>query len=64
LVFLPTDSPNLNPREQAFTKSKQMLRRVGARSWEIVVTAIGDDPRIISTADAQAFSADAGFPAG
>jgi hypothetical protein len=53
----------MHPLEQAFAKSKRTLRRVGARSWESVVTAASDDPRIICTAaDAQAYFAGAGFP--
>jgi hypothetical protein len=65
LVFLATSSPNMHPLEPAFAKSKQTLRRVGARSWESVVAAVGDDLRIASTAaDARAFFDNAGFPVG
>jgi transposase len=62
LVFLPTYSPDLNPIEQAFAKSKQALRRIGARSWESVVAAVGQTLATITAADARAFFADAGFP--
>jgi transposase len=62
LVFLPTYSPDLNPIEQAFAKAKQTLRRVGARSWESVVVAVGQSLTTITTADAHAFFAAAGFP--
>jgi transposase len=62
LVFLPTYSPDFNPIEQAFAKVKQALRRSGARSWEAIVTAIGAALETVSTADARAFFADAGFP--
>jgi transposase len=62
LVFLPTYSPDLNPIEPAFAKSKQALRRVGARSWESVVAAVGQTLPTITAADAHAFFADAGFP--
>lgn len=62
LVFLPTYSPDFNPIEQAFAKSKQTLRRVGARSWESVMTAVGAALRTITAADARAFFAAAGFP--
>ncbi len=61
LVFLPTYSPDLNPIEQAFAKTKQALRRVGARSWESVVAAVGQTLPTITPADARAFFADAGF---
>jgi transposase len=62
LVFLPTYSPDMNPIEQAFAKVKQALRRVGARSWEAVVAAIGETLRTVTPADARAFFADAGCP--
>jgi transposase len=62
LVFLPTYSPDLNPIEQAFSKTKQALRRAGARSFETIVAAVGDTLPTITISDAQAFFADAGFP--
>jgi transposase len=62
LVFLPTYSPDFNPIEQAFAKTKQHLRRVGARSWESVTAAVGTALGTITAADARAFFADAGFP--
>jgi transposase len=62
LIFLPPYSPDFNPIEQAFAKVKQALRRSGARSWETIVAAIGTALDTVSTADAQAFFADAGFP--
>ncbi|MDF2762529.1 MAG: Transposase protein, partial [Thermomicrobiales bacterium] len=63
LLFLPTYSPDFNPIEQAFAKIKQLLRRVGARSWEAVVAAVGAALNAITAVDAHAFFADAGFPA-
>jgi transposase len=62
LVFLPSSSPDFNPIEQAFAKSKQALRRIGARAFATVVAAIGEVLPTISPADARAFFADAGFP--
>lgn len=62
LVFLPTYSPDFNPIEHAFAKIKQALRRIGARSWESVVAAIGQTLDTVTTADARAFFAAAGFP--
>ena len=61
LVFLPTYSPDLNPIEPAFAKSKQALRRVGARSFETIVTAVGGVLTTVPPADAPAFFAAAGF---
>jgi transposase len=62
LVFLPTSSPDLNPIEHAFAKTKQALRRVGARSFEAVVSAVTMALPFITVTDAQAFFAAAGFP--
>jgi transposase len=61
LVFLPTYSPDLNPIEPAFAKTKQALRRVAPRSWESVVAAVGETLRTVTEADARAFFTDAGF---
>jgi putative transposase len=62
VVFLPSYSPDFNPIEHAFAKAKQALRRLEARSWESIVAAIGQVLLTITTADARAFFADAGFP--
>jgi transposase len=62
VVFLPSYSPDFNPIEQAFAKSKQALRRLGARSWEGVVAAVSQTVDTITPADARAFFAEAGFP--
>ena len=62
LVFLPTYSPDFNPIESAFAKTKQALRRAGARSFETIVAAVGAALTTITPADAHAFFAHAGFP--
>jgi transposase len=41
LLFLPKYSPDLNPIEQVFSKLKHLLRKVQARSYDAVLTAIG-----------------------
>ena len=40
-LYLPPYSPDLNPIEQAFSKLKAHLRRIGARSFTSVFEAIG-----------------------
>jgi transposase len=41
-LFLPPYSPDLNPIEMAFAKSKAYLRRIGARTMEALWRAVGD----------------------
>jgi transposase len=40
-LFLPAYSPDLNPIEQAFSKLKAHLRKIGARTVEALWQAIG-----------------------
>lgn len=40
-LFLPAYSPDLNPIELAFAKLKAHLRRIGARSFDHLVEALG-----------------------
>ena len=62
LVFLPTYSPDFNPIEHAFDTIKQALFQIGARSRETIVAAAGAARTAITTDDAYAFFAAAGFP--
>ena len=41
-LFLPPYSPDLNPIEMAFSKLKAHLRRIGARTFDELIDAIGD----------------------
>lgn len=40
-LFLPAYSPDLNPIEMAFAKLKAHLRRIGARTFDELVSALG-----------------------
>jgi transposase len=40
LVFMPSYSPDLNPIEQAFSKIKNILRKLGARTHEALLEAM------------------------
>lgn len=40
-LFLPPYSPDLNPVEMAFAKLKAHLRRIGARTFDHLVAALG-----------------------
>jgi transposase len=61
LVFLPSYSPDFNPIEHAFAKTKQGLRRLEARTWDSIVVAIGQVVDTVTAADAHAFFTTAGF---
>lgn len=41
-LFLPPYSPDLNPIEMAFSKLKAHLRRIGARTFDQLIDAIGE----------------------
>ena len=41
-LFLPACSPDLNPIEMAFPKLKANLRRIGARTFDQLIEAIGE----------------------
>ena len=41
-LFLPACSPDLNPIEMAFPKLKAHLRRIGARTFDQLIEAIGE----------------------
>jgi transposase len=51
LVFLPSYSPDLNPIEQAFSKIKNILRKVGARTHEALIEAIPEALSAITLRD-------------
>lgn len=52
LLFLPAYSPDLTPIEEAFSKLKACLRRVGARTREALTEAIAAGLETITSQDA------------
>ena len=42
MLLLPAYSPDLNPIKMAFSKLKAHLRRMGARSYDSLIQALGD----------------------
>jgi transposase len=52
LLFLPSYSPDLSPIEEAFSKLKAFLRRVGARTSEALQEALGQALLTITAHDA------------
>jgi transposase len=52
LVFVPSYSPDLNPIEQAFSKIKHILRKLGARTHEALLEAMEKALSKVTPADA------------
>ncbi len=52
LVFLPSYSPDLNPIEEAFSKIKNILRKVGARTHEALLEAMAQALSEVTPGDA------------
>ena len=61
LVFVPSYSPDLNPIEEAFSKIKALVRKVGARGREALVEAIGRALAAVTPEDAAGWFAHAGY---
>jgi transposase len=52
LVFLPSYSPDLNPIEQAFSKIKNILRKLAARTHEALLEAMREALSKVTAGDA------------
>ncbi len=52
LVFLPAYSPDFSPIEEAFSKIKAVLRKIGARTHEALQEAIAEALLTVTTTDA------------
>ena len=64
LLFLPAYSPDLSPIEEAFSKLKAVLRRIGARTREDLCQAISQVLELITPQDALGWFTHCGyFPA-
>ena len=63
LLFLPPYSPDFNPIEEAFSKVKHMLRKIGARSKEALIEAMDRALRAVSAEDVRGFFAHCGYRA-
>ena len=61
LLYLPPYSPEFNPIEEAFSKIKSFLRRIGARTKEALVKAIGEALDAVTPKDARDFFAHSGY---
>lgn len=63
-LYLPPYSPDLNPIEQAFSKLKAHLRRIGARTFTDLFDALGDICDMFSPNECWNFFKAAGYVAG
>jgi len=62
LIFLPAYSPDFSPIEEAFSKLKTFLRRVGARTREDLQGAIAQALTLITAQDALGWFPHCGYP--
>jgi transposase len=61
LLFLAPYSPELNPIEEAFSKIKSLVRKVGARTREALVEAIAEALCAVTSEDAVGWFAHCGY---
>jgi len=61
LVFVPSYSPDLNPIEEAFSKIKNILRKLGARTHEALLKAIEEALSEVTPADAAGWFDQCGY---
>ena len=61
VLFLPPYSPDFSPIEEAFSKVKGILRRIGARTREALVEATGRALDAVSRRDAVGWFAHCGY---
>jgi transposase len=61
LVFVPSYSPDLNPIEQAFSKIKNILRKLAARTHEALLEAMEEALSEVTTADAAGWFEHCGY---
>ncbi len=60
-MFLPSYSLDLNPIEEAFSKIKAVLRKVGARTREALLKAMEETLSAVTPQDAAGRLAHAGY---
>lgn len=61
ILYLPSYSPDLNPIEEAFSKIKDILRKIGAHSREALVEALGVALDAVTDQDALGFFEHCGY---
>lgn len=61
VMFLPAYSPDLNPIEQMWSKMKAWLRRLAARTFDVIVDGIAAALRDVDAAEAHNFFENCGY---
>ena len=61
LIYLPPYSPDLNPIEEALSKIKHILRKIGARTKEALIEAMGRALAAVSARDVRGFFVNCGY---
>ena len=61
LLYLPSYSPDFKPIEEAFAKSKGLVRKAEARTREALVEAIGSALCAVTTGDVRGFFEHCGY---
>jgi transposase len=61
LIYLPAYSPDLNPIEEALAKVKHILRKIGARTKETLIEAMGRALGAVSSEDVRGFFVHCGY---
>jgi len=61
MIFLPAYSPELNPIEKMWSKVKQVLRGIKARTHEDLFEGIGKALALVSASDAQGWFMSCGY---
>ena len=61
LIYLPPYSPDLNPIEEALSKVKHILRKIGARTKETLIEAMGRALAAVSARDVHGFFVHCGY---
>ena len=61
LLFLPSYSPDLNPIEEAFSKIKNIVRKVGARAREALDEAISEAISAVTLEDVAGWFSHCGY---
>jgi transposase len=64
LLYLPSYSPDFNPIEEAFSKIKNLIRKIEAHSREALLEAIGAAISALSAQDARGFFEHCGYRVG